>query len=177
MRDGQYKISSLFCELLPIQISHNETLQFLLAIPWFLLCQSVSCHMSPVPPVSKHAHLSRHQRQVVLCASQPNRHMWHQDTPAHLKLYLIVYSTYFLHLTSHLIHNDFISKLSPSNYINYINFFQLYRLLEPLMSQQDMDQGGQLQGASRGDCSTTRIRTVATVCTPKPPAHPQSRVT
>ena len=78
---------------------------------------------------------------------------------------------------SHLINNDFISKLSPSNYINYINFFQLYRLLEPLMSQQDMDQGGQLQGASRGDCSTTRIRTVATVCTPEPPAHPQSRVT
>ena len=130
MRDGQYKISSLFCELLPIQISHNETLQFLLAIPWFLLCQSVSCHMSPVPPVSKHAHLSRHQWQVVLCASQPNRHMWHQDTPAHLKLYLIVYSTYFLHLTSHftmtLSLNSLLQTISTiSTFFNYIDSLNL----------------------------------------------------
>ena len=93
-----------------------------------------------------------------------SHHIFHVLLPSYISLKIAI-------------HCDFISKLSPSNYINYINFFQLYRLLEPLMSQQDMDQGGQLQGASRGDCSTTRIRTVATVCTPKPPAHPQSRVT
>ena len=124
------KISSFFCELLPIQISHNDTLQILLAIPWFLLCQSASCHMSPVPPVSKHAHLSRHQWQVVLCASQPNRHMWHQDTPAHLKLYLIVYSTYFLHLTSHftmtLSLNSLLQTISTiSTFFNYIDSLNL----------------------------------------------------
>ena len=44
-----------------------------------------------------------------------SHHIFHVLLPSYISLKIAI-------------HCDFISKLSPSNYINYINFFQLYRL-------------------------------------------------